>query len=142
MIDAARMGTYLRFGNTLPRALSEFAIILQARRWSQEYEWYVHAADAKTAGLPEDIIQAVAEGRRPEKMTDEQGIVSEFGRELNDQYTVTDRTYARALARFGEQGVMDLVGVNGFYSLISMALNVGRTPLPAGVAPALKPMPR
>ena len=141
MIDAARMGTYLRFGNTLPRALSEFAIILQARRWTQEYEWYVHDADAKTAGLPEEIIQAVAEGRRPEKMTDEQDIIYEFGRELNDQHAVTDRTYARALARFGEQGVMDLVGVNGFYSLISMALNVGRTPLPAGVAPALKPMP-
>jgi 4-carboxymuconolactone decarboxylase len=142
MIDAARMGTYLRFGNTLPRALSEFAIILQARRWSQQYEWYVHAADAKTAGLPEEIIQAVAEGRRPEKMTEEQEIIYEFGRELNDQHAVTDRTYARALARFGEQGVMDLVGVNGFYSLISMALNVGRTPLPAGAAPALKPMPR
>ena len=142
MIDAARMGTYLRFGNTLPRALSEFAIILQARRWSQEYEWYVHAADAKTAGLPDDIIQAVAEGRRPEKMTDEQDIIYEFGRELNDLHGVSDRTYARALARFGEQGVMDLVGVNGFYSLISLALNVGRTPLPAGAAPALKPMPR
>ena len=142
MIDAARMGTYLRFGNTLPRALSEFAIILQARRWTQEYEWYVHAADAKTAGLPEEIIQAVAEGRRPEKMSDEQDIIYEFGRELNDQHAVTDRTYARALNRFGEQGVMDLVGVNGFYSLISMALNVGRTPLPKGVAPALKEMPR
>jgi 4-carboxymuconolactone decarboxylase len=142
MIDAARMGTYLRFGNTLPRALSEFAIILQARRWSQEYEWYVHAADAKTAGLPEEIIQAVAEGRRPEKMTDDQDIIYEFGRELNDQHAVTDRTYARALARFGEQGLMDLVGVNGFYSLISMALNVGRTPLPAGATPVLKPLVR
>jgi len=142
MMDAARMGTYLRFGNTLPRALSELAIILQARRWSQEYEWYVHAADARTAGLPESIIQAVAEGRRPEGMTDEQEIVYEFGRELNDGHAVSDRTYARAVGRFGEQGVMDLVGVNGFYSLISMALNVGRTPLPPGVAPALKPTPR
>ena len=142
MIDAAKMGTYLRFGNTLPRALSEFAIILQARRWSQEYERYVHAADARTAGLPDDVIQAVAEGRRPEKMSDEQDIVYEFGRELNDNHGVTDRTYARAVNRFGEQGVMDLVGVNGFYSLISMALNVGRTPLPPGVAPALKPTPR
>jgi 4-carboxymuconolactone decarboxylase len=142
MIDAARMGTYLRFGNTLPRALSEFAIILQARRWTQEYEWYVHAADAKTAGLPEEIIRSVAEGRRPEKMSDDQEIVYEFGRELNDEHAVSDRTYARALARFGEQRVMDLVGENGFYSLISMALNVGRTPLPAGVAPTLKPMPK
>jgi 4-carboxymuconolactone decarboxylase len=142
MIDAAKMGTYLRFGNTLPRALSEFAILLQARRWSQEYEWYVHAADARTAGLPDAVIQAVAEGRRPEAMTDDQDIVYEFGRELNDNHGVTDRTYARAVGRFGEQGVKDLVGVNGFYSLISMALNVGRTPLPPGVAPGLKPTPR
>src|ERR1041384_4237716 len=79
MIDAAKMGTYLRFGNTLPSALSEFAIILQARRWSQEYEWYVHAADARTAGLPEDVIQAVAESRRPDKMTDDQEIGREHG---------------------------------------------------------------
>jgi len=75
-------------------------------------------------------------------MSDDQEIVYEFGRELNDEHAVSDRTYARALARFREQGVMDLVGVNGFYSLISMALNVGRTPLPAGVAPTLKPMPK
>jgi 4-carboxymuconolactone decarboxylase len=142
MMDAARMGTYLRFGNTLPRALSEFAVILQARRWTQEYEWYVHAGDARTAGLPEDIIQAVAEGRRPEKMTDDQEIIYEFGRELNENRAVTDRTYARAVARFGEQGVMDLVGLNGFYTLISMALNVGRTPLPAGATPVLKPLVR
>jgi 4-carboxymuconolactone decarboxylase len=142
MMDAARMGTYLRFGNTLPRALSEFAVILQARRWTQEYEWYIHAGDARTAGLPEDIIQAVAEGRRPDKMTDEQEIIYEFGRELNENRAVTDRTYARAVARFGEQGVMDLVGLNGFYTLISMALNVGRTPLPTGATPVLKPLVR
>ena len=61
MIEAAKMGTYLRFGNSLPRALSEFAIILQSRRWSQQYEWNIHAADAKTAGLPDAVIQAVAE---------------------------------------------------------------------------------
>jgi 4-carboxymuconolactone decarboxylase len=142
MMDAARMGTYLRFGNTLPRALSEFAVILQARRWTQEYEWYIHAADARTAGLPEHIIEAVLEGRRPEKMTDEQEIIYEFGRELNENRAVTDHTYARAVARFGEQGVMDLVGLNGFYTLISMALNVGRTPLPPGATPVLKPLVR
>ena len=142
MMDAARMGTYLRFGNTLPRALSEFAIILQSRRWTQEYEFFIHAGDARKAGLPEDIIQAVVEGRRPEKMTDEQEIIYEFGRELNDNRAVTDATYARAVKRFGEQGVMDLVGLNGFYTLISMVLNVGRTPLPAGATPVLKPLVR
>ena len=142
MIEAAKMGTYLRFGNSLPRALSEFAIILQSRRWSQQYEWNIHAADAKTAGLPDAIIQAVADGRRPENMTEEQEIVYEFSRELNETRGVSDRTYARMVGKFGEQGMMDLVGLNGYYSLISMVLNVGHTPLPAGVQPGLKPLPR
>ncbi len=142
MLTAARMGIYLRLGNALPRAVSEFAILLQSRRWTQEYEWYVHAADAKTAGLSDAIIQAVADGRRPENMTDEQEIVYEFSTELNELHSVTDRTYARAVAKFGEQGMMDLVGVNGYYSMISMVLNVARTPLPAGSTPALKPFPK
>jgi len=142
MIEAAKMGTYLRFGNSLPRALSEFAIILQSRRWSQQYEWNIHAADAKTAGLPEAVIQAVADGRRPENMTEDQEIVYEFSRELNETRGVSDRTYARMVGKFGEQGMMDLVGLNGYYSLISMVLNVGHTPLPAGVQPGLKPLPR
>src|SRR5207244_2261103 len=66
MISAAKMGTHLRYGNSLPRDVSEFAILLQARRWTQQYEWYVHAADARKAGLSDAIMQAVADGRRPE----------------------------------------------------------------------------
>jgi 4-carboxymuconolactone decarboxylase len=142
MLTAARMGTYLRFGNSLPRDVSEFAILLQSRRWTQQYEWYVHAADGKTAGLSDAIIQAVADGRRPENMSEGQEIVYEFSTELNDFHSVTDRTYARMVGKFGEQGMMDLIGLNGYYSLISMVLNVGRTPLPPGNAPALKPFPK
>jgi 4-carboxymuconolactone decarboxylase len=142
MLMAARMGTYMRFGSALPRAVSEFAILLISRRWTQQYEWYVHAADAKTTGLSDAIVQAVADGRRPEGMTEEQEIVYEFSTELHDNHSVTDRTYARAVATFGEQGMMDLVGVNGYYSMISMVLNVARTPLPPGHAPALKPFPK
>src|ERR671931_322327 len=70
MINAARMGTYLRFGNSLPRDVSEFAILLVSRRWTQQYEWFVHAADGKTAGLSDAIIQAVADGRRPDGMSE------------------------------------------------------------------------
>jgi 4-carboxymuconolactone decarboxylase len=142
MINAAKMGTYLRFGNSLPRDISEFAILLVSRRWTQQYEWYVHAADGKTAGLSDAIIQAVADGRRPEGMTDGMEIVYDFSNELNDFHSVSDRTYARMVAKYGEQGMMDLVGLNGYYSLISMVLNVGRTPLPAGNSPALKPFPK
>jgi 4-carboxymuconolactone decarboxylase len=142
MINAAKMGTYLRFGNSLPRDVSEFAILLVARRFTQQYEWYVHAADGKTAGLSDAIIQAVADGRRPEGMTDGMEIVYEFSNELNDFHSVTDRTYARMVAKYGEQGMMDLIGLNGYYSMISMVLNVGRTPLPPGNTPGLKPFPK
>jgi len=142
MINAAKMGTYLRFGNSLPRDVSEFAILLVSRRFTQQYEWYVHAADGKTAGLSEAIIQAVADGRRPEGMSDGMEIVYDFSNELNDFHSVTDRTYARMVAKFGEQGMMDLVGLNGYYSFISMVLNVGRTPLPPGSTPELEPFPK
>jgi 4-carboxymuconolactone decarboxylase len=142
MINAAKMGTYLRFGNSLPRDVSEFAILLVSRRFTQQYEWYVHAADGKTAGLSDAIIQAVADGRRPEGMSEGMEIVYDFSNELNDFHSVTDRTYARMVAKYGEQGMMDLVGLNGYYSFISMVLNVGRTPLPPGNAPALKPFPK
>ena len=142
MINAAKMGTYLRFGNSLPRDVSEFAILLVSRRFTQQYEWYVHAADGKTAGLSEAMIQAVADGRRPEGMNEGMEIVYDFSNELNDFHSVTDRTYQRMVAKYGEQGMMDLVGLNGYYSLISMVLNVGRTPLPPGNQPALKPFPK
>src|SRR6266850_5521196 len=142
MINAAKMGTYLRFGNSLPRDVSEFAILLLSRRYTQQYEWYVHAADGKTAGLSDAIIQAVADGRRPENMNEGLEIVYEFSNELNDFHSVTDRTYARMVSKFGEQGMMDVIGLNGYYSLISMVLNVGRTALPPGNSPALKPFPK
>ena len=142
MLNAERMGNYVRYGNSLPRDVSEFAILLVSRRWTQQYEWYVHVADGRTAGLSDAIIQAVADGRRPENMNEGQEIVYEFTTELNDFRSVTDRTYARMVAKFGEQGMMDLIGLNGYYSLISMVLNVARTPLPPGNTPALKPFPK
>jgi 4-carboxymuconolactone decarboxylase len=139
---AGDLGEYLRYRNSLPRQLSELAILLMARRWSQEYEWFVHAPDAKAAGLSPDIIQAVAEGRRPAQMSDDQTLVYDFCTELSEHGNVTDDTYARVVSRFGEQGMMDLVGVNGYYSFISMVLAVARTPLPPGHAPALRPLPK
>jgi 4-carboxymuconolactone decarboxylase len=142
MAIAARMGAHLRFSASLPRALSEFAILLQARRWTQNYEWYVHVADARAAGLSEPIILAVADGRRPENLTADEQIIYDFSAELNESHGVTDRTYARMVDAFGEQGMMDLVGINGYYGFISMVLNVARTPLPQGIAPDLAPFPR
>jgi 4-carboxymuconolactone decarboxylase len=142
MTNVSKLGMQVRFGNSLPRDVSEFAILLQSRRWTQQYEWYVHVADARTASLPEAIIQAVADGHRPEGMTEGMEVVYEFSNELNEFHSVSDRTYARMAAKYGEQGVMDLVGLNGYYAMISMVLNVGRTPLPPGNAPGLKPFPK
>ena len=142
MLTASRMGLYLRYGNSLPRDVSEFAILLQSRRWSQVYEWYVHAPDAKAAGLSDAVIQAVADGRRPEHLSEELQVVYDFCTELNEFHSVTDHTYARMVAKYGEQGAVDLVGLNGYYALIAMVLNVARTPLPAGHAPGLKPFPK
>jgi 4-carboxymuconolactone decarboxylase len=142
MQHAERLGNFLRYGNSLPRAVSEFAILLQSRRWTQQYEWYVHAPDARTAGLSEAIIQAIADGRRPDNMSEDQEIVYAFCTELNEFHGVTDHTYARMVGRFGEQGMMDLIGLNGYYSFIAMVLNVSRFPLPPGNTPALMPFPK
>ena len=139
---AGALGEYLRYSNSLPRDVSELAILLTSRRWTQQYEWYVHVADARTAGLSEELITAIADARRPDAMTDDQSIVYDFCTELAHFHSVTDHTYARTVARFGERGVMDLVGVNGYYSFIAMVLNVARTPLPPGHAPALMPFPK
>jgi 4-carboxymuconolactone decarboxylase len=142
MMAASRLGLFLRFGNSLPRDVSEFAILLMSRRTTQQYEWYIHAADGKTAGLGDALIQAVADGRRPENMSEGMEVVYDFSTELNDFHSVTDRTYARMVAKYGEQGMIELIGLNGYYSMISMVLNVARTPLPPGHAPALTPFPK
>jgi len=135
MMHASRMGQYLRYGCSLPREVSEFAILLQSRRWSQPYEWFVHAPDAKRAGLSDAIIDAIAGGRRPENMSEPLQAAYDFCTELNERRGVSDATYARAVAAFGEQGMMDLIGVNGYYAFIAMVLNVARTPLPPGHEP-------
>ena len=142
MLTASKMGMHLRYGSSLPRDVSELVILLQSRRWSQPYEWYVHEPDARRAGLPASIIEAIADGRRPEGMTEGMEIAYDFSTELNEYRSVSDRTYARVVAKYGEQGMMDLVGLNGYYSFIAMVLNVARTPLPLGHVPGLKPFPK
>ena len=135
MILASRMGQFLRYGCSLPREVSEFAILLQSRRWSQPYEWFVHAPDAKRAGLSDAIIDAIAQGRRPENLPEPLQAAYDFCTELNESHGVSDATYARTVVAFGEQGMMDLIGVNGYYAFIAMVLNVARTPLPPGHEP-------
>jgi 4-carboxymuconolactone decarboxylase len=143
MINRARsLSDYLRFNSSLPPRLSEFIILITAREWTQQYEWNAHHSLAMKGGLNPEIAKAVAEGRRPEKMADDEAALYDFCIELNRNRSVSDATYARAVAKFGEQGVVDAIGLSGWYTLVAMVLNTARTPLPADAAPALAPFPR
>lgn len=141
MLRARAMGDYLRYKSVLPPKLNEFAILITARQWTQQYEWDVHHPIAIKAGLNPEIAKAVAEGRRPVGMAEDEEIIYDFSIELHRNQCASDATYARALAKFGEQGIIDLVGVNGYYTFLAMVLNVARTPL-AKNAPPLAPLPR
>jgi 4-carboxymuconolactone decarboxylase len=132
-----KVGEYLRYKSALPPRLSEFAILLVARRWNQQYEWHVHAPIAERSGVPGEHVRAVAEGRRPDGMADDQAVVHDFLQELQANRGVSDTTYGRAVELFGERGVVDLCGLCGYYTTLAMVMNVARTPLPEGVAPPL-----
>ncbi len=131
MLRAAAMGDYMRYRTSLPPALNELIILITARHWSQPFEWYVHQPMALKAGLPPQIVAAVSKGRRPERMSSEESIVYEFATELLRLQNVSDETYAKAVDRFGEHGVIDMIGVAGYYSFLSMMMNTARTAVPA-----------
>lgn len=142
MLRAKAMGDYLRFKTTIPAKLNELAICVTARQWGQSYEWHAHAPLAIKAGLNPEILDAVKEGRRPKTIDADEELVIDFSTELHQNKSVSDATYARAVTRFGEQGVIDLTAVNGYYTFIAMTLNVARTQLPAGATPQVKPFPQ
>jgi 4-carboxymuconolactone decarboxylase len=142
MNRARAMGDYLRFNSVLPPRLSEFAILITARYWTQNYEWDAHNQLALQGGLSADIIKAIADGRRPDKMAGDEEALYTFCDELHRNQSISDATYARAVSTFGEQGVIDIVGISGYYTLLAMVLNTARTPVPAGHTPALAPFPR
>ena len=131
------LGAAIRFRSSLPNKLNELAIITTARQWTAQYEWIAHKRLALEAGLDPAIADDIAQGRRPAKMSEDEAIVHDFSVELHETHGVSDATYKRALDRFGERGVVELIAVNGYYGLVSMTLNVNRTELPGGVAPPL-----
>jgi len=134
------LGAAIRFRSSLPPKLNELAIIITARQWTSQYEWFAHHRLALEAGLDPAIGKDIAEGRRPAKMDADETIIYDFSTELHRTHGVSDATYKRVLDRFGERGVMDLIAVNGYYVLVSMTLNVDRTALPGGAANPLPPL--
>jgi 4-carboxymuconolactone decarboxylase len=130
MVPAEALVSYLQFKTVLPPKLREFVILITARQWTQHTEWNSHVAIATKAGLSPEIIKALAAGERPAGMSDDEAAVYDFCDELHRNQSVSDATYARALSRFGEQGIIDMVGVNGGYSFLAMVMNTARTPPP------------
>ena len=135
------LSDYLRFESVLPGYLREFAILMTARQWGQSYEWNAHYPLAIDEGFSAEMAQAIAEGRRPDGMLEDEEILYDFILELQRNHSVSDATYARAVERFGEQGVVETVSLVGYYTMISMILNTSRAPLPEGATPALAPFP-
>ncbi|MCJ2070203.1 carboxymuconolactone decarboxylase family protein [Methylobacterium sp. J-030] len=130
MLCASRMGLYLRYGSALPLRISEFTILIVAQAWSQPVEWAIHHPIALKAGVAPETAQALSEGRRPDTMSADEALAYDFSTELTHHRAVGDATYAAAAARFGEQGVIDLAGINGYYALLAMVMNVARTAVP------------
>jgi 4-carboxymuconolactone decarboxylase len=135
-----RVGAYVRYSTSLPRKLNELAICMAGRKWTAQYEFYAHRLLAIQAGLKPEIADAVANGTRPSGMDTDEAAVYDFATELLNTGQVSDAHYDAIKSRFGERGVMDLVGAVGYYSLVSMVLNVARVPLPEGEPEPLKPL--
>jgi 4-carboxymuconolactone decarboxylase len=126
-----KVGEYVRFNSSLDKRVNEMAILMTAQAWGSTYEWYAHEPLALKAGLDPAIVAAIGAGRKPDNMKDDEAIVWEFTTQLRRDHAVDDAIYARALEKFGERGIIDLVGVNGYYDAVSMTLNVARVKPPA-----------
>jgi 4-carboxymuconolactone decarboxylase len=141
MLRTMALGDYLRYKTVLGNPLNEFVILLTARHFTQHYEWSVHYPIAVDGGLNAGIAKAIAEGRRPAGRSADQELAYDFTMELLKNQSVSDATYRRAIARFGDQGTIEMVGVVGYYTFQSMVLNTARTPVTTPPAVTLKPLP-
>lgn len=129
------VGAQVRFHNVIPPKLKELAIILTARHWTAQFEWYAHRKFAIDAGLDTAICDAIAAGKRPAHLADDEAEIYDFCSALLATGKVTDAQFNAIKARFGERGVLDLIGTVGYYCMVSFILNVDRYPLPADAVP-------
>ncbi len=129
---AQKLGEFCRYNSSLPPQLSELAILVTARHWRAQYEWFAHAKIASEAGVADEVIEAIRTGGTPEVADPGQALVYDFAREYYATSRVGEATYARAVAQLGEPGVVDLVAIMGYYGLVAMTLNVFDMPLPEG----------
>ena len=141
MSPLQKVGEYLRFRCALDRRIAEMATLIAAREWTQLYEWSAHHPLALKAGLKPEIADAIAEGRRPSGMARDEEALYDLLTEVFRNKGVSDATYQRAIDVFGEQGVVELVALGGYYGTLAMLMNVARTALPEGKEPGLRQFP-
>jgi len=135
-----KVGEHIRFKSSIPKRLNELAILITAREWTSQYEWHAHHPLAMKAGLDPKIAEELALGKRPSGMKEDEAAVYDFCIQLHRSKKVDDASFQRVKALFGEQGVVDLIGVSGYYTAVSMTLNVAEVPLPEGTPLPLKPL--
>jgi 4-carboxymuconolactone decarboxylase len=124
MSDARAMGDYLRFKSAIGNTLSELTILITAREWTQDFEWSYHYPIGIKAGLSQELLDAIALGKRPASLSPDEEIVYNFTSELLKKKQVSDATFGRAKTRFGTKGVVDMAGIVGYYSFLAMQLNM------------------
>jgi 4-carboxymuconolactone decarboxylase len=140
MLDRAqRLGEYLRFRSVVPRKLRELAILATARHWQQTYEWHAHVSNGLEAGLSEQSIDTLASATVAldwdhSDLPADEATVLRFVRELHRQHATSDAVYAQTKALLGEDGVVELCGICGYYAMLAMVMNVARTPVPEGAS--------
>ena len=135
------LGEFLRYNTTLTPRLSELAILVTGRACESPFEWYAHRAEAEKVGIEAPIIEALLAQRMPDGMGQDEATVIQFATELNRFNSVSDATYAQALALFGARTVVELTALVGYYTMVAMTLNAHEIPLPEGTAPAF-PLPQ
>ena len=141
MERAQKVGEYLRYKSSIPTRLNEFAILITARQWTAQTEWHAHHPLALKAGLDPAVAADLLQGKRPAAMKEDEAVVYQFCKEIHDSKgEIADATYQAVVDRFGERGVMDLIGLTGYYTMLAMVLNVTRQPLPDGAKPPLAPL--
>jgi len=123
-----KVGEYLRFQSSLEQRISELIMLVVSREWTQHFEWFVHVPLGRKAGISEDTIAALAEGRRPPGMSEDEALAHDFCVELLRNKGVSETTYRSAVMKFGENGVIDMIGVAGYFTTMSMVMNVAHSP--------------
>ena len=133
-----KLGEHLRWQGKLPPRLKELAVLVTARRWACQHEWVMHSKLALEAGLDKKVVEAIAANREPVNLSEEENAVYTFCRELHSTGRAGEEAFGSIKDRFGLDGALELIALNGYYTLMAMVLNTAGLPLPGNVEPPLK----